>query len=164
MPIYFYSPHNTYGCFSNFSPHGIHLKGKWWPTTEHYFQAQKFAGTSHEEEIRHAKTPKQAANMGRDRGRPLRKDWEKVKDGIMRDAVREKFRAHQDIQTVLLETGDEEIIENAPNDYYWGCGANGSGQNKLGKILMEIRAELRAGQTDETRNDNNPDNQESHPA
>lgn len=82
----------------------------------------------------------------------------------MRDAVREKFRAHQDIQTVLLETGDEEIIENAPNDYYWGCGANGSGQNKLGKILMEIRAELRAGQTDETRNDNNPDNQESHPA
>jgi ribA/ribD-fused uncharacterized protein len=155
MPITFYSPHHAYGCFSNFSPHGVHLKGKWWPTSEHYFQAQKFAGTPHEEEIRHAKTPKQAATMGRDRGRPLRKDWEHVKDSIMRDAVREKFRTHKDIRDILLGTGDEPIIENAPNDYYWGCGANGSGQNRLGEILMQVRAELRA--------ESSPDVIQEHP-
>ncbi len=143
MPIYFYSTRDTYGCFSNFSPHGITLKGLWWPTTEHYFQAQKFADTSHEEAIRRAKTPKQAADMGRDRKRPLRADWEQVKDEIMREAVRQKFRTHKDIRQVLLETDDKELIENAPSDYYWGIGADGSGKNMLGKILMEVRDELR---------------------
>ncbi len=43
----------------------------------------------------------------------------------------------------LLATGDEELIENAPNDYYWGCGADGTGLNMTGKLLMELRTELR---------------------
>lgn len=141
--IYFYSVHAPHGSFSNFSAHGISLKGVWWPTTEHFFQAQKFAGTPHEEAIRLAKTPKQAAEMGRDRRRPLRADWEQVKDDIMRAAVREKFRTHAGLREELLATGDAEIVENAPGDYYWGCGADGSGKNMLGKILMEIREELR---------------------
>jgi N-glycosidase YbiA len=143
MPIYFYSTRDAYGCFSNFSPHGVELKGVWWPTSEHYFQAQKFTGTPHEEAVRRAKTPKQAAEMGRDRKRPLRADWEQVKDDVMREAVRQKFRTHKDIRQVLLDTGDEELIENAPGDYYWGCGADGSGKNMLGKLLMEVREELR---------------------
>ncbi len=144
MPIYFYSTQGNYGCFSNFSAHGIRLEGKWWPTTEHYFQAQKFAGTEHEEQVRLAKTPRQAANMGRDRKRPLRSDWEQVKDSVMREAVLAKFLSHQDIQQILLDTGDEEIVENAPGDYYWGIGADGTGKNMLGKILMDVRAEIRA--------------------
>lgn len=144
MPIYFYSTRDAYGCFSNFSAHGIELKGLWWPTSEHYFQAQKFAGTDHEEAVRRAKTPKQAAEMGRDRSRPLRPDWEQVKDDIMREAVRQKFLKHQDIQQILLGTGDEELIEATTNDYYWGCGTNRTGKNMLGKILMEVRAEIRA--------------------
>ena len=51
--------------------------------------------------------------------------------------------AHADIRTLLLDTGDEVIVENAPRDYYWGCGADGSGKNRLGEILMEVRAILR---------------------
>jgi ribA/ribD-fused uncharacterized protein len=39
--IRFYSTKADYSCFSNFSPHPIRLKGKLWPTSEHYFQAQK---------------------------------------------------------------------------------------------------------------------------
>lgn len=144
MTIYFYSVREEYGCFSNFSPHGFTLKGQWWPTSEHYFQAQKFPGTEHEQAVRQAKTPKQAAEMGRERSRPLRRDWERVKDQIMLEAVRQKFRAHADIRDILLGTGDEELVENAPGDYYWGCGADGSGRNMLGKILMQVRAELRA--------------------
>jgi ribA/ribD-fused uncharacterized protein len=62
----------------------------------------------------------------------------------MRAAVRTKFRAHPDWRAELLATGDEELIENAPGDYYWGCGADGSGKNMLGRILMELRAELRS--------------------
>lgn len=144
MPIYFYSTQGEHGCFSNFSRHGFKLDGAYWATGEHYFQAQKFVGTPHVEAIRAAKTPKQAATMGRERTRPLRRDWESVKDEVMRRAVLRKFESHPDIRAVLLATGDEEIIENAPKDYYWGCGANGTGKNMLGKILMEVRAILRA--------------------
>lgn len=61
----------------------------------------------------------------------------------MRAAVRRKFDVHADIRAVLLGTGDEELVENAPGDYYWGCGADGSGRNMLGSILMEVRAALR---------------------
>jgi len=144
MPIYFYSARETpYGCFSNFSPHPITLDGARWPTTEHYFQARKFAGTPHEEQVRLARTPKQAAELGRDRKRPLRPDWESVKDDLMRRAVLAKFEQHPDIRAILLATGDEPIVENAPGDRYWGCGADGSGKNMLGIILEEVRATLR---------------------
>ena len=65
MPIEFYSTKDTYGCFSNFSAHGFTLDGKWWPTSEHYFQAQKFAGTEYAEEVRKANSPMIAARLGR---------------------------------------------------------------------------------------------------
>lgn len=143
MTIYFYSTRDKYGCFSNFSPHGFELDGFYWPTSEHYFQAQKFVGTPHADRIREVKTPKDAAKMGRDRSLPLRPDWNQVKDDIMRRGVLRKFETHADIREVLLSTGDEEIVENSPIDYYWGCGADGSGKNMLGVILMEIREVLR---------------------
>ena len=145
MPIYFYGTRSEYGCFSNFSRHGFELDGEYWPTTEHYFQSQKFPETEHCDQIRQAKTPKNAANMGRERSRPLRPDWEQVKDDIMRKAVLRKFENHAEIREILLATGDEEIVENAPGDYYWGCGKDGSGKNMLGQILMEVREILRKG-------------------
>lgn len=144
MTITFYGTRSEYGCFSNFSAHGITLKDKFWRTTEHYFQAQKFAGTEWEDKIRELSTPKDAAIAGRDRKKPLRADWESVKDDIMREAVRAKFSQHADLHEILLSTGEAEIVEDAPNDYYWGCGKTGTGQNKLGQILVEIRGELRA--------------------
>lgn len=142
--INFYSTQGEYGCFSNFSRHPVWLKGKSWPTSEHYFQAQKFAGTTHEEDIRKAKTPGLAAQMGRDRKRPLRQDWEAVKDGIMHEVVLAKFSQHADLKEVLLATGDAKLVEHTFNDSYWGDGGDGSGQNMLGQILMRVREELRA--------------------
>jgi ribA/ribD-fused uncharacterized protein len=143
VTLYFYSTRSEYGCFSNFSRHGLELDGVWWPTSEHYFQAQKFAGTPHAEQIRKVNSPRDAANMGRDRQRPLRPDWETVKDDIMRRAVLKKFQTHDEIREILLGTGEEELVENAPHDYYWGCGKDGSGRNQLGLILMEVREILR---------------------
>ncbi len=139
MTIYFYSTREEYGCFSNFSSHGFKLDGLYWFTSEHYFQAQKFIGTPHFEQIRLVKTPKDAAKMGRERTRPLRQDWENVKNDIMRKAVLRKFQTHADIREILLSTKNQEIIENSPIDTYWGCGADGTGKNMLGIILMEVR-------------------------
>ena len=147
MPIYFYTPREEpYGCFSNFSRHGIQMEGVWWPTVEHYFQAQKFVGTPYAERIRQATTPKQAAALGRSRSVPLRADWEQMKDGVMLAAVQRKFETHEAIRAILLATGGEEIIESSPIDYYWGSGADGSGLNKLGQTLMTVRERLRQGQ------------------
>jgi N-glycosidase YbiA len=144
MPIYFYTPDEpVYGCFSNFSRHGVHIDGLYYPTNEHYFQSMKFLGSpSDMEAIRQAKTPKQAAEMGRDRKRPLRPDWETVKDDVMRRGVLTKFQTHAAIREILLSTDDDELVENAPGDRYWGAGADGTGQNMLGIILMETRAIL----------------------
>jgi ribA/ribD-fused uncharacterized protein len=142
MTIYFYHSNEKYYCFSNFSPHGFMLDELYWSTSEHYFQAQKFIATEHLEKLRLLKTPREAAKMGRDRKLPLRKDWQQVKDDIMRKAVLCKFSTHVDIKEILLSTGDEEIVENSPVDYYWGCGADGTGKNMLGIILMEVREEL----------------------
>lgn len=144
MTIYFYvERERPYGCFSNFSAHGFTLDELYWPTSEHYFQAQKFVGTPHLEQVRLAKTPKDAANLGRNRALPLRSDWEQVKDQVMYRAVLQKFTTHADIRTILLATGDDLLVENSPVDYYWGCGKDGSGKNRLGQVLMQVRQELR---------------------
>lgn len=139
MSIKFYKINEEYGCFSNFAHYGFELEGKYWMTSEHYFQAKKFEGTEYEELIRLLDNPMKAAEMGRNRNLPLRKDWEDVKDDVMRKAVFEKFSQNKETREVLFDTGIEEIIENTANDYYWGCGTKGNGKNMLGKILMEIR-------------------------
>lgn len=140
--IYFYSTRTEYGCFSNFSRHPIKLKGHTWPTSEHYFQAQKFAGTEYEHIVRKAKGPKEAANIGRNRKNPIRRDWESIKESVMYDALRAKFTQNEDCKRILLSTGDAKLIEDSPVDWYWGCGANGSGKNRLGILLMRLRDEL----------------------
>lgn len=145
--INFYRTGEPFGEFSNFADFPIQLKDREWPTTEHYFQAQKFAGTRHEEAIRLAGSPSAAARMGRERSRPLRRDWESVKDDIMREAVLAKFEQHPDLLSLLLSTGDAEIVEHTRNDSYWGDGGDGSGLNVLGRILVEIRERLRRMQT-----------------
>jgi ribA/ribD-fused uncharacterized protein len=106
------------------------------------FQAQKFHDKGHAEEIRKASSPMTAARLGRDRRVPLRKDWESVKIGVMRQALLAKFTQHQELKDLLLSTGTRQLIESTANDDYWGDGGNGSGKNMLGRLLMAIRSEL----------------------
>ncbi len=143
MAIYFFSADGSfYSCFSNFSLHGFELEGHWWLTSEHYYQAHKHIDTPQFEQVRQAPDPTEAKLRGR--ALPCRSDWEAVKDEVMHRAVLHKFLAHGAIRDRLLATGDEVLIEDSPVDYYWGCGADGSGRNRLGEILMEIRARLLA--------------------
>lgn len=141
--IHFYSTGDEYGEFSNFAPYSFVLDKKRWPTSEHYFQAQKFKDAAQREAIRKANSPMIAARMGRSRKVPLRKDWESVKVQIMRKAVLAKFSQHEDLKALLLSTGDAKIVEHTERDSYWGDGGDGSGKNVLGRILMEVREELR---------------------
>ncbi|MGL5386824.1 MAG: NADAR family protein [Serratia sp. (in: enterobacteria)] len=141
--IFFYRLNESYGEFSNFSKHGFWIDNVYWRTVEHYFQVHKF----HDDELRNTMmnilSPMEVAKIGRDRRYPLRKDWESVKDDIMRLAVFEKFKQNDSARDVLLSTGSSQLVEHTKNDNYWADGGDGTGRNMLGIILMETRGLLK---------------------
>jgi ribA/ribD-fused uncharacterized protein len=148
MTIRFYSQSATYREFSNFAPFPIELDGEHWPTSEHYYQAQKFIDPAMQAKIRAADKPIVAKNIADNHRDRMRPDWDAVKDAVMDRAVRQKFALHPALRALLLATGDEPIAEDGPNrDGYWGLGGDGQGLNKLGRIVERIRADLRANPT-----------------
>lgn len=126
-------------CFlSNFYEAFVEYKGVLYKNNEAAFQAQKCP--SRLDEFINL-PPGKAKRLGRKVD--LRSDWEKVKDQIMYEICKCKFTQHPDLREMLVRTGDHELIEgNYWNDTYWGV-CKGVGQNKLGKILMRIREELK---------------------
>jgi hypothetical protein len=144
--VLFYEEYNAHGYLSNFAACPIVLKGRLWPTTEHYYQAQKYAGAEREELIRQAPSPMNAKELTRDPRFPPRSDWDAVKDDVMREALRAKFTQHDHLRRMLLGTGDAALAEHTASDRYWGDGGDGTGHNRLGALLMEVRAQLRSGQ------------------
>ena len=143
-PIRFYNRGEPYYEFTNFFSAPIFLDGKVWPTTEHYFQAQKFIGTPFAEVIRNFEAPRQAFDLSRNPAvsRWRRKDWDEVKMDIMRKALLAKFTQYYSLRQSLLGTKDKMLIEHSPHDKFWGNGGDDSGENHLGMLLMELRFEL----------------------
>ena len=128
-----------YWFLSNFYESPIEDENITYPTVEHYFQAQKTLNREEKLKIAKATKPAKAKKIGRQVN--LRKDWEDIKLQVMEKALRLKFQ-NPDLRKKLIATGDEELIEGNPwGDRYWGV-CNGSGKNKLGKLLMKIRKEL----------------------
>jgi len=150
--IEFYSPSDLYGEFSNFAypMEPILTMGYVVDTSEHFFQAMKFITTdpAYAKQVLKASGPGEAARMGRDRSKPLRKDWESIKDDVMRIAVFTKFTQFPYLKKRLLDTGDALLVEHTDKDSYWADGGDGSGKNMLGKILMEIRGYIRNPSSD----------------
>lgn len=129
---------------SNFYPAGFVLDEYMWFTNEHFYQAYKFTpGGEKFMAIRNAATPYEAKKLGNDRlGEQIRADWERGKKlEVMRRGLRAKFAQNVDLIRELLATGNAVLVEDAPDDFYWGIG-DGTGQNWLGKLLMELRDEL----------------------
>ncbi|WP_299437509.1 NADAR family protein [uncultured Aquimarina sp.] len=142
--IKFYSEKGNWGEFSNFALYPIRIDGEIWPTTEHYFQAQKFENNSYKDKIRKSRSPMKAAELGRSRKMKIKKNWDRIKDNIMYDAVFAKFTQYSELTDLLIKTNHAKIIEHTENDTYWGDGGDGKGKNKLGKILMKVRSKLRS--------------------
>ncbi|KXX67044.1 NADAR family protein [Flammeovirga sp. SJP92] len=141
--IKFYSENAKWGEFSNFALFSVKIKGKLWSTSEHYFQAQKFEDKAYQEKIRKSASPMKAAELGRSRKVRIKKNWDNMKDNVMYEAVLEKFSQHYELKELLLSTNDALLIEHTENDAYWGDAGDGSGKNRLGKILMKVREKLR---------------------
>ncbi len=128
---------DEYFFLSNFYPVEIKLDGIVYPNAETAFQAQKTMDVEERRKFSMLKNPVQAKRLGRKV--KLRDDWEEVKLDIMTEIVSQKFLQHPHLIEMLLQTGDEELIEgNKWGDRFWGV-CKGKGENHLGKILMKIR-------------------------
>lgn len=127
---------DQYFFLSNFYLCKITYNGLDYGSAEAAFQAQKT--TNLKDQIPFTQmTPGQAKKYGKKV--ELRKDWEEVKVGIMRDIVKAKFDQNPILKEKLIDTGDVQLIEgNKWHDYFWGV-CNGKGKNTLGIILMDLR-------------------------
>ena len=100
---------DEYFFLSNFYPVEIKLDGIVYPNAETAFQAQKTLGVEERRKFSMLKNPVQAKRLGRKV--KLRDDWEEVKLDIMTEVVSQKFLQHPHLIEMLLQTGDEELIE-----------------------------------------------------
>jgi hypothetical protein len=133
--------YGDYGFLSNFWLTPVVFDGEVYPSSEHAFQAAKSLDKSERKKIRECETPGKAKRMGARVA--LRSDWETIKDGVMLDLIREKFK-DKDLRDRLIATGTNELIEgNNWNDTYWGV-CNSIGKNMLGKLLMQVRNEIKS--------------------
>ncbi|KAG7970346.1 hypothetical protein I3843_07G079400 [Carya illinoinensis] len=155
--IFFYKAWDPFGAFSNFSPHPIQMPDKngdyaTWLSVEHYYQAQKFSEVDDPlardlvENIKSAKSPEEAARIGRSMQRQqchlVRSDWDTVKIDVMYRALKCKFSVYPHLNSMLLSTAGSVLVEASPHDLFWGGGRDGEGLNYLGRLLMQLRSEF----------------------
>lgn len=136
---------DEYRFLSNFFMREMEYAGYTYPSAEHAYQSAKTGYPDQEESIRNAETPGKAKKLGQ--SVTLRPKWDFLKDHVMYNVLKCKFTQHEDLKQMLLDTGDEILIEcNTWGDKYWGV-CDGEGHNVLGILLMRIRAELKDGHT-----------------
>lgn len=135
---------------SNFYPWPIvDENGVTWPSTEHYYQAMKTDVIEEREAIRSAPLYKKDCKDGQrtvkslGRSCTMRPEWDSVKNQVMHKALRMKFKFNNKMGIKLVETGDAELIEGNTWDDVWFGVCNGVGLNHLGRLLMELREELK---------------------
>ena len=132
---------DEYHFLSNFYDASVMYKGLLYKNNEAAFQSVKCISEKDREQFTNF-TASKAKSFGRHV--KLRSDWEEIKDQVMYDIVKDKFTRNKDLQEKLLATDNIYLEEgNWWQDTYWGV-CNGTGQNKLGKILMQVRKELGA--------------------
>jgi ribA/ribD-fused uncharacterized protein len=141
MTIKFYKTKDPYGFMGNFFKARFFIYGRWWNFVEAPYQAEKTSVQSEKDEIWRAVKANDSRLLGQKV--TMRPDWDEYKRFVMKECCMAKFLQHPDLRKQLMDTGDEELMEDSPVDWYWGCGADGTGQNVLGQVLMEIREELK---------------------
>ena len=126
-------------CLDNFSPHSIVYNGQKYPTAEHLYQALKFDNPKIVAEIIDANSPLQAKIIASKYKQQRINNWSETKVQTMKKVLNLKLYQHPEIQDYLKSTNESELIENNPEDDFWGIG-DGNGQNMIGKIWMEIKS------------------------
>jgi ribA/ribD-fused uncharacterized protein len=145
-PVRFFSKlDNEFRGFSNFAPSPVVIDGKRYATVEHFFQVSKYpSDITWQEAIRVSPTPAKAKQLGtqKDKMDHVRADWDSKKEEIMITGLRAKFQQNSGLLEQLKATGDRPLVE-ASTDAFWGEGRTGTGKNRMGKLLEQVRTELK---------------------
>ncbi len=156
--VFFFSKEPENKEFSSFYDTTFKLDDVEYKSAEHAFQAIKaktFGDDEHFAKILKAKSAQSAKSFGKKVEKFEDSVWNEKKEDVMRNILRAKFSQNPDIRKKLLDTADKILAEANPRDTFWGIGTSAStaiaknpskwkGQNKLGKLLMELREELKA--------------------
>jgi ribA/ribD-fused uncharacterized protein len=131
-----------YRWLSNFWPVEISYKGRVFKSVEHAYMSEKNTSDVWKDFCENEVDPKIVNKMSRII--TLCPDWDEVKVDIMNQLTRVKYQ-NQEFSEKLLKTGTQKLVEgNYWGDVFWGVdNETGEGQNLFGKILMEIREEIR---------------------
>ena len=130
-----------YRWLSNFWECRIILDGDIYTSVEAAYVASKTDNLSDRKIIRKLASPGECKRYGKTL--KLKANWENEKLFVMKDLLRQKFARGSLLAEKLLKTGDAILIEgNGWGDIYWGV-CNGVGENNLGKLIMEVRSELK---------------------
>lgn len=133
-----------YSFLSNFYMVDITLKGIVYPSVEHAYMAHKsddprWQVRCQDKTVLPGTIKKESYSV------KLRDDWDTIKLDVMKECLHAKFK-REPLRSMLLDTGLRELIEgNTWGDKYWGMDLDTRvGQNHLGRLLMEVRAEIAA--------------------
>ena len=139
-PILFYE--REFYVLSNFSSFAIEWDGKLYMTSEHVYHSEKFQDEEMKELIRKTRSAHDAFKLAHANEDKYRPDWNDVRIGIMKKILHVKVSQHPYVKKKLLQSGDRELIEDSWRDNFWGWGPDKDGANHLGKLWMEVRAEV----------------------
>eukprot|EP01062_Namystynia_karyoxenos_P066981 TRINITY_DN60898_c0_g1_i1.p1 TRINITY_DN60898_c0_g1~~TRINITY_DN60898_c0_g1_i1.p1 ORF type:complete len:633 (+),score=183.82 TRINITY_DN60898_c0_g1_i1:85-1899(+) len=150
-PVFFSGFTRGHGELSTYFPASFRdSSGQTWHSAEHYYQASKFLDEETRAKIRAAPTALKARQFGSPRhanpGSRFRSDWDFVREDILLQATRLKFQQSEPCRRALLNTGNRCLVLHDREDGFWGSGPDDKGRNRLGQILMTVRAELRSGE------------------
>ena len=156
--VCFYHEYEENGCFSNWYPASFEYAGQHYNCVEQYMMYQKvlmFRQYGLAEKILASNNPSEIKRLGRTRFPEFNSDvWDRTSYAIVKRGVRAKFEQNKDILQILLDTQDNILAECSLMDKKWGIGvaiddpdcsvpSKWNGKNYLGRILMEVRDELR---------------------
>jgi len=142
----------AFGGLSNMaSGYPLQINGIRILTTEALYQACRFP---HMPEIQREIIGQHSPMTAKMKSKPYRKDsrsdWDEVRYKVMRWCLRVKLaQNYAEFGRLLLATHDRPIVEQSRKDDYWGAkladelGETLTGQNVLGRLLMELREKLK---------------------
>lgn len=140
--VFFYE--QDFYVLSNFSAFRVVWAYRRFDTSEAAYHYAKFPSHSQlQDMIQNAASAHAAFKIAESNKHLIRTDWKEIRVEVMKEILIAKVEQHEYVHRKLLATGDRELVENSWRDSFWGWGENRDGQNMLGKLWMEIRADLK---------------------
>lgn len=141
--ILFYRATGPTGVYSNLFKIGVWFEGRRFRCSEDAYQFGKPVDRAVAEWLVSAPKPHLVAAAAHALfSFDIVEGWNDLKVPRMQRVVDAKFFQNEGLARGLLETGEQQLVENSKIDPFWGIGKNGTGKNMLGEILMETRCRL----------------------